>query len=274
MISSKPRRRVIGLGGMAVTTGLLAAACSSGPTYDDWASTTGAVGAINMEAVQDAFQSSTTAASFERKVNEIYEGDGIVLVRVSREGSQETLEGFEDLNKNGDIDVSGDDQLFSIVHEEGNNRIRGHGVNSYHNNSFGGGGFLFGYIIGSSLGGRGVYYQTSPTYARGTLTSQRTSYRSSSRYNTQLSRNSTYFNKQAGFSSSKYSGGTANVSSSRSSYMGTQKSTGSFKTSSTGIRNGWGKGGSTRSGGATGGGGGQIFVGQLRLKGCVGPNAG
>jgi hypothetical protein len=251
------------VGLMALSGTLVASGCSFGPTYDDWATTTGAVGAINMDEVLGAFRNARSTADFERQVNQIYEGDGLVLVRVSRDGDRELLEGFEDLNRNNRIDASGDDLVFSIVREGDTNRLQGHGVNGYYSRPFGGGGLLFGYIIGSSLSRQGVIYQTPQRDARGSLARQRASYRSSPRYSSQLSRNTAYFSRQPGFSGSKYVGRTTNVGSNRTSYMGAQKASGSFRSSGTQSRSGFGKVGS-RGGGARGGGGAQVLIGGIR----------
>ena len=104
----------ISLGGV-VAAGPLIAACSTGLAYDEWAATDGAAGAINLDDVQAAFKDSKSATDFERRVNEIYEGDGLVIIRASQDGNALTLEGWEDLNGNNDIDDAQDDQLFSIV---------------------------------------------------------------------------------------------------------------------------------------------------------------
>ena len=51
----------------------------------------------------------------ERMVNEIYEGDGIVLIRAEQNGESMSLEGWDDLNRFGAIENNEDDLLFSIV---------------------------------------------------------------------------------------------------------------------------------------------------------------
>ena len=52
---------------------------------------------------------------FETRVNEIYEGDGLIFIRASQDGEKLVLEGWEDLNGNNAIDDGQDDKLFSIV---------------------------------------------------------------------------------------------------------------------------------------------------------------
>lgn len=252
-------------GTLAVTVPAVAA-CSAGPTYDEWAATDGAAGRINLDDVQDAFKRATSATDFERLVNEVYEGDGIVMVLAKQEDNGLVVEGWEDLDGNYTIEDDKDDLLFSITQGSDNNHdMRGHGANGYYNSGFGGGGFLFGYMIGSAFAPRGYMYHTSPNRGVG-MTRARDRYRGSARYRSQVSRNSGYFKKQK-FASSKYN---SRVSSGRQSYQGKQRSTGAFKSSGTGVRSSWGSasrgGGFGRGGGRSGGfrgfGGGQTIIGS------------
>ena len=238
-------------------TGPLLVACGGGPNYDEWAATDGAAGRINLDDVQEAFKKSDSVTEFERRVNEIYEGDGLIYIRASQDGEALTLEGWEDLNGNNEIDDAQDDLLFSIVKEQEQNNLRGHGANGYYHNSFGGGNFLFTYLLLSSL--RGPYFYHTPYGGRygGTLRTQRTSYRSSSRYTAQTSKNSGYFNKQKRFAGSRYQAAGRNQSTARQTYKSTQRTTGNFKSSRTVSRTSGGtvRGGGGRGGGARGGGG-------------------
>ena len=78
-------------------TGPLLVACGGGPNYDEWAATDGAAGRINLDDVQEAFKKSDSVTEFEQRVNEIYEGDGLIYIRASQDGEALTLEGWEDL---------------------------------------------------------------------------------------------------------------------------------------------------------------------------------
>lgn len=252
------------LAGATLLTAPVAAACDSGPSYEQWAETDGAAGRINLDAVQEAFKDSSSATDFEDRVNKIYEGDGIVLIRVEQDGGQTLLEGWEDLNKSKAIEDSEDDRLFSIVEDNGQHEMRGYGANSYYHHGFGAGDFLFTYLIVSSLTGpRYVYY--TPVNRYDTISRDRTQYRNSSSYRSQVSKNSNYFNKQKTFAGSQYDQASKNVSSSRQKYLSSQKTTGAFKSSSTGVRSSWGStsGSSSLSrsrSGFTGGGGSIRFV--------------
>ena len=252
------------LAGTMVVAGPVAAACLPGPTYEDWAATDGAAGRINLDEVQEAFKKSDSPTEFERRVNEIYEGDGLVLIRSSRDGDALLLEGFEDLNGNGAIDDSGDDLLFSIVNKDNTNELRGHGANGYYRGSaFGGGNFLFTYLLLSSMGPR-YYYNTTPARA-GTMRAQRTNYRGASAYRSQVSNNTRYFNRQKSFAGSQYASAGRNLSQGRVSYQNRQRSTSAFKSSKTGVRSSWGSSSRSRgSGGFRGGGGAQVVIGSGR----------
>ena len=242
----------LSLGGIVAVSPMIGAC--AGPTYDDWASTDGAAGRINLDDVQEAFKNSDSATDFEQRVNEIYEGDGLVLIRASQDGEILTLEGWEDLNKDSTIDEANDDQLFSIVRGTNNEYdMRGYHGNGYYNSHFGAGDFLFTYLIISSLSGpRGYYYSTPPS--RGTqIRNQRTTYRNSSAYGGQVQRNASYNTRQASFAGSRYQSSRSNISSNRGSYQSTQRTSGSFRTSNTISRSGSVRS-SSRFGGYGGGG--------------------
>ena len=243
----------LSLGGI-VAAAPLVAACG-GPSYEDWAATDGAAGRINLDDVQEAFKNSDNATEFERRVNEIYEGDGIILIRAKQDGQVLTLEGWEDLNKDNTIDDSSDDQLFSIVRGDDNEYVmRGYHGNGYYRSHFGAGDFLFTYLIISSLSGpRGYYYSTPPS--RGTeIRNQRTTYRNSSSYGGQVRRNASYSAKQSSFAGSRYQSTKGNVSSNRGSYQSTQRTSGAFRTSNS-ISRASSVRSSSRSFGGFGGGG-------------------
>jgi hypothetical protein len=249
----------------ALMAGPVAVACTSGPSAEEWAATDGAAGRINLNEVQEAFKKSNSATDFEDRVNEIYEGDHIVLIRAKQDGKTLVLEGWEDLNSTKAIEDGTDDLLFEVVKANDQHELRGHGANGYYRSGFGGGNFLFTYMILSSMGPRGYYYNSSPGRYN-TMSRNRTNYRSSNRYRSQVSRNSNYFSKQKSFAGSRYN---QPKSASRNSYLNSQKSSGAFKSSGTGVRSRWGGGsGSSRSsisrGGFRGGGGGASVIGAQR----------
>ena len=259
------KRALAVLAGGALVSGPAIAACSPGPTYDQWAATDGAAGRINLEAVQEAYKESKSATEFEKRVNRIYEGDGIILIRASQDGERQMVEAFEDLNGDGQIEDSTDDLLFSITEDNDENEVRGYGANGYYYSNFGGGSFLFGYLVGSMFLGPRYYYSTPPGTV-GTIRNDRANYRSSPSYRSQVSRNSSYFSRQKTAAGSSYTNASRNLSSSRQTYMSNRKSSGAFRTSGTGVRSSWGS--SSRSsrgfGGARGFGGGQPQIARQR----------
>ena len=245
----------LSLGGLVATAPLIAA-CGGGPSYEDWAATDGAAGRINLDEVQEAFKNSESATEFERRVNEIYEGDGLVLIRARQDGETLTLEGWEDLDGNNAIDDAKDDQLFEIVRgTNGDHEMRGYHANSYYYSHFGAGDFLLTYLLISAITPRfGGYYYTTPPTRGPEIRNQRTTYRNSTAYNSQRSRNAAYNVKQSSFAGSRYQQSRSNVSSNRSSYQSTQRTSGAFKTSSTVTRTSSVRS-SSRSFGGFGGGG-------------------
>ncbi len=251
------------LGSSLMVAGPVIAGCASGVSADQWAATEGAIGRINMEEVEEAFKKSQSVEQFEKRLNEIYEGDGIVLVRAKDEDGKRVIEGYEDLNGDGEIDIEAgqDDLLFTITNEGGSNDLRGNGANQHYHSGFGGGNFLFTYLIFSSLG-RGGYGYYTPRGRVGGMRTDRSSYRSSTAYSgsgsgSQVRKNSAYYGKQRA---------STGLSPARQSYIGTQKASGAFRTSNTGVRSGFGKFSSRSSGrfGASGGGGAQSILTRNR----------
>ena len=162
--------------GTMVVAGPVMTACASEPSYEDWAATDGAAGRINLDDVQDAFKKSESVTEFEDRVNRIYEGDGVVLIRVEQDGDVMTLEAFEDLDGNGEISDSADDQIFSIVKDHDRHEMRGYGANGYYHHGFGAGDFLFTYLLLSTFVGPRYSYYTPPARAT-TIRSDRSTYR-------------------------------------------------------------------------------------------------
>jgi len=248
-------------------SGILLAGCASGVTADKWAATEGAIGRINMEEVEEAFKKSQTVEEFEKRLNEIYEGDGIVLVRAKDEDGKRVIEGYEDLDRDFELNPERDDLLFTITNEGGANNLRGNGANQHYRSSFGGGNFLFTYLIFSSLGRGGYGYYTPRD--RGTrMRTERTNYRNSSAYSGgrtagQVQKNSAYYSRQRASNSSAYTSAGRQLSPARQSYIGTQRTSGAFKSSNTGVRSGFGKFGGG-GGRASGAGGAQKIIGRGR----------
>lgn len=262
------------MAGLAVATGPAIAACSSGPTYDDWAATDGAAGRINLDDVQNSFKKSKSATEFEKRVNQIFEGDGMVLIRSEQTDTALILEGWEDLDGSNTIDDTRDDRLFTITQKDDKSYdMQGYHANSYYRSSFGAGDFLFTYLLLSAVTGPRYFYSTPRGYAGTTLRGERNSYRKTGTYERQVRTNSAYYSRQKSFAGSRYDSTGRNLSTARQGYQSSSRSSGSFKSSATGVRSSWGTVGRTGfssgggRGGFRGGGGGQTIIGSIREMG-------
>ncbi len=149
-----PRLRKLSMailaGGMVAGSPLIAA-CSSIPfvgsddEYEEWKATDGATGRINLQDVEEAFKASRdfeNAKNFETRVNQIYEGDGIVLFRayyVTSVGGvrQWRVEGWEDLNFDGKMGNPTDEALFLIGRVNDEYVLEGNLANGYYTSRFG-----------------------------------------------------------------------------------------------------------------------------------------
>ncbi len=109
------------LGSGMLVAGPVISGCAAGVSGAEWAATEGAMGRINMQEVEEAFKKSQTVEQFEQRLNEIYEGDGIVLVQAKDEDGKRVIEGYEDLNNDNDIVPEQDDLLFTITNENDSN---------------------------------------------------------------------------------------------------------------------------------------------------------
>ena len=256
--------------GLAVVAAPVAAACSSGPSYEDWAETDGAAGRINLDDVQNAFKESESVTEFEKRVNEIFEGDGVILIKAEQTDTAFVLEGWENLDGNVRIDEGNDEKLFTITQKEDkSHEMRGHHANGYYHSTWGTGNFLFTYLLLSSFAGPRYVYVT-PASRVAPIRNERSVYRNSSAYRSQVSRNGSFFNNQKSFAGSNYDSANRNRSAARQSYQSRARSSGAFRSSGTGVRSSWGTSSgrtgfsSGRSGGFFGGGGGQTFLGATR----------
>ena len=196
---------------------------------------------------------------FEKRVNEIYEGDNIVLVQVERTADTVNISGWEDLNTDKALDPNADDKLFTITQDlkdGGGYRTQGYGANGYYASSSPFNGFFTGLLIGNLLsGGRNTYITTPGRYDD--ISNSRNAYRGSNSYAGQRARNISFGN-----SASTRFGNAANqsVSPARSSYQSRQINSGGFRSSGSNSRSiGSGvKGGTSGSGGGVSGGGGRL----------------
>ena len=211
----------------------------SAPDYRQWAETDGAAGRINMNDASVAFTEADSPSSFERRVNEIYEGDNYIPIKVEQSADAFTLEGWEDLDNSGQIEAEMDEKLFSIVRHEDDQRheVQGYNANGYYQSSFSGAtsGFLFGYML-ASWSSPGYYaYRTSPDQARAGAAA-RDSYRTSPDYDKQLTRNAEYTKLQRTANNAGYTRASSSASPQRQSYQSFKQATGGFRQSASYTR--------------------------------------
>ena len=196
----------------------------------DWMATDGATGRINLDAVKDALETSKDLSEFEKRVNEIYEGDNLVLIRVEEKGTQKIISGFEDLNQSNAIEEAKDDKLFSITVDEEKYEVYGHGTNhDYYygsdysddddNNKL----FMHWLMHAPHSTSDPIMHQTSRTRAS-QMRLDRDSFRSSSAYTAQRSANKAFFTQQKASNPQAFSSSSKNVSSQRSTYQQKQLS--------------------------------------------------
>jgi ABC-type amino acid transport substrate-binding protein len=250
--------------------GMLALACGGdkadgqGLTAAEWIETDGAAGRINLDDVRQAYREAYgtdgfSVNTFEQRVNEIYEGDNLVLIQAEQQGDRVLISGWEDLNGNKTLDPNEDDKLFTITQklaDNGETVVQGHGANAYYRESSFFSGFIPGLLLGQLFaGGRTVYVTPPPRYEE--LQSARGSYRSGSGYAIQRGRNASY----GGSVASRYgpSATSGPVSPARSSYQSRQVNSGGFRSSGSTTRSigsggrGTGSSGSKSTGGGSGG---------------------
>lgn len=193
--------------------------------YEAWAETDGAAGRINMEAVQQAFETANDPSEFELRVNEIYEGEHPILLRVQTVGQNQEVEGWEDLDDDGNIVDANDDKMFSLsrpLSGQGQTTLRGHGSNSYYTHHYPPGygftgGFLSAYLMTSMM------YRT-PFGRRSVITNHVRSYRSSPGWGARTAANRGYMGRAR--ANPGFAGAGRNHSPARSSFRGQVRSSG------------------------------------------------
>lgn len=159
-------------------------ACQSSGT-DRWVTTNNTDVPIDWDAVSKAYKEAEGPADFERRVNEIYEGDEIISVSVvDKDDKSQVVTGFFDNNASGAIDEG--EKVFEITRNvtgegSGNYQVTGYGAyHGYHSPMFD---VMAGMMLGSMLMGPmrpgyavGAPYTTSPAQ-RGQIASARQGYR-------------------------------------------------------------------------------------------------
>jgi hypothetical protein len=126
-MKKKRSNRYLLVAGMATASAI--SGCDK--STKQWANSPGTNGFMNLDAVKKAFQKNSNVEDFEKRVNEIFEGDNLIIF-----SSDETSRGFiytakEDLD--GDKTISPPDEtLFVLSVLGGTATLQGAGVNEYY----------------------------------------------------------------------------------------------------------------------------------------------
>ena len=199
----------------------------------DWMATDVATGRINLDAVKDALETSKDLSAFEIRVNEIYEGDNLVLIRVEGDETQVIISGFEDLNQSNTIEEAKDEKLFSITVREDKYEVYGHSTNDYYyygsdywdyDDDYDGDydkdnkkAFMYWLMRSRHTAEYQYRYQTNLKRAA-QMRLDRERFRNSSAYTNQRIANKEYFSRQRARHPQAFSGRTQNLSKQHSTY--------------------------------------------------------
>jgi hypothetical protein len=164
------------------------AACSSEKTTDRWTTTENTTIKIDWDKVNEAYKAADGPTDFERRVNEIYEGDEVISVSVRDENDKtQVVTGFFDNNKDGKVDEP--EKIFTIKRELGNGEAKyqtvGHNAYGYYHSPFLtiASGMAMGMMMSSLFSPAYVPIYTTPYVTHpnrvAEISTQRSSYRAS-----------------------------------------------------------------------------------------------
>lgn len=199
-----------------------------------------AEGIVNLNEVRDAFRATHEMAVFEQRVNEIYEGEQMVVFEAKELSNGFQLLAREDLDGSKSTTAS-DDLLFTLSVKGREATLKGNGANDYykatwlyeppadaatrvtevHNrSSFASSPFFWWWVLSPGWGG---YYTPMSRYD--SMYAYRSGYRNSGSYRDQVSRNTSYARKNG----SSFRNTSSTMSSQRKSYVSKMPSTSGYK---------------------------------------------
>lgn len=200
-----------------------------------WENTQGTQGFINLNAVRDAFRENQSVADFEKRVNEIFEGDNLVVFDAKEHRNGFVIEAREDLDGSKST-TNKDDLLFTLQVENRTATLKGAGVNSYYKeswiyevpadaqqrmaqgprqgSSFTSSPFFWWWMLSPGWGG---YYTPMGRYD--TIYQHRRSYRDTRDYRDQVSNNGSFATRMGRQHGSTYDRALSQRSAKRSSYI-------------------------------------------------------
>ena len=228
---------VLIVGGVAtvVTIGMINS-CSRNrevQAVDQWRNSQGTQGFINLNAVKDAFRENQSLLDFEQRVNEIYEGDNLVVFQAKEISQGFELRAYEDLDKS-QSQTGGDDLLFTLSVQGRTAELKGAGVNKYyreswiyevpagaearvqevHHHNSGVSPFFWWWVLSP---GWGSYY--TPVAHYNTIYTHRTTYRSSRAYRDQVARNTTFSGNMQSKYGSNFRNSSTSTTATRDNYV-------------------------------------------------------
>lgn len=210
----------------------------------DWENTHGTQGFINLNDVRDAFRSNESMLEFENRVNEIFEGNNLVVFESKEIKNGFELKGYEDLDASKNKSKQ-DDLLFSLSVKGRTAELKGAGVNNYyketwiyeppagsaekvrdvhHRSSFASSPFFWWWVLSPGWGG---YYTPMGRYD--SMYAHRTTYRNSGSYGSQVGRNAGFEGRMSSKYGSSFRNSMNNSSSQRKSYIRSAPKSPGFK---------------------------------------------
>lgn len=212
-----------------------------GNKVNEWKKTPGAQGKINLNDVKTAFQNDQNVQNFEKRVNEIFEGENLILFKSEPHRNGFQLKAYEDLDENKEIS-EGDEHLFTLTVANGRCTLEGLGVNGYyketwnyqHRTAYRTRSYVpyrsrspyFYHWYGDRYRWGGYY---TPRSHYDSIYSHRNSYRNSTDYVNQVNSNTSYQNQMRSQHGAAYGAAMANVSPTRASYIQQKASNSSFR---------------------------------------------
>lgn len=133
MKKRKKNRANRGLLAAGLATATLISGC--GKSGKKWANSPGTNGFINLDAVKEAFQKNPKVEDFQRRVNEIFEGDNVIIFASEKMTGGFVLTAKEDLDQNKEVS-SEDETLFTLSVIRGEATLQGAGANKYYKASW------------------------------------------------------------------------------------------------------------------------------------------
>lgn len=221
-----------------LTAATVLTSCGSGDTdaqrLEKWANSPGTKGFINLDAVKKAFSENQNVHDFQNRVNEIYEGDQLILLSHVPSDKGFRIEAYEDLNYNNLIDSNGDDRVFILQVSEQKVTLQGSGVNQYYKKSW-----FYNvekykeeeqrtttrrhshstYFTHWYYGGRNYRRYTTPRSEAEEIRRNRDSYRKSNEFKTQVSDNVKFENRMKKAHGTTFVASVNNVSSVRTKHV-------------------------------------------------------